>query len=193
MPLLTMLLPILSNLFGGIIDKLFPDPVAAAQAKLALQVELDKAQATAEQYDAQQVDAQSAVVQQEMKGPNVWLANWRGLLELSIVVLIISHWFIVPLLNTVLNYIHMPLVLPPFPDEAWTVLEIGLGGYVGKQAINAHHDGKLALAQENNANAAPAVVPDNLNENKYFTTLKKAFPTGMTQSDIDIAKAAIQK
>lgn len=58
--------------------------------------------------------------------------NWRPLLMLCFGVIILSTWFIFPLINLFLKDVAFGLLIESFreADKFWKVVELGLGGYV---------------------------------------------------------------
>lgn len=97
---------------AGIVDKLIPDPKAAAEAKLKL-YELEKAQQLAELQGAVQI------IVAESSG-NLLQRSWRPLLMLTFGGLIVARWFgwSAPNLSET-EYVHL-----------WNIVELGIGGYV---------------------------------------------------------------
>jgi len=91
-----------------LIEKLIPDPQAKAEATQRL-VELQQAGAMRE------LDAQLSVLVSEMSGN--WLQrSWRPITMLTFLLLVVCDSF--------------GLLAFRLADEAWTLLQLGLGGYV---------------------------------------------------------------
>lgn len=104
--------PALIGAVGSIIDKLIPDPQAAAAAKLKL-YELEQAGQLAELNGAVQI------IVAESSG-NLLQRSWRPLLMLTFGALIVARWFGLSAPNlSEAEYSHL-----------WNIVELGIGGYV---------------------------------------------------------------
>ena len=91
------------------------------QAMFELQIEaFNKAEA----YESELLKAKSTIITAEAQSQS-WIArNWRPITMLTFLVLVVSDSF--------------GLLASPLADEAWTLLQIGLGGYVvGRSAEKA--------------------------------------------------------
>ncbi len=107
-----------------IIDRLFPDPVERTKAQL----ELLKLQQTGE---LAQIAEQSKVVTAEIQSQS-WLArNWRPLIMLLFGIIILNNYIIVPWLKT----FGLPIAMMDIPPNMWSLLEIGMGGYIFGRSI----------------------------------------------------------
>lgn len=103
----------------GIIDKIIPDKKAREQAKLKL---LDLEQTG----ELKIIESQSSIITSEARSDS-WLArNWRPMIMCLFGVIIANNYIIAPWLHG-LGLISVSL---PIPDKMWSLLEIGLGGYV---------------------------------------------------------------
>ena len=101
------ILPII-GLIGKAIDKIFPDPQARAQAKAAL-LELEQ------KGDLEELRSSMQVIVAEAAGS--WLQrSWRPITMLTFLVLVVCDSF--------------GLLAFRLADQAWSLLQIGLGGYV---------------------------------------------------------------
>lgn len=92
----------------------------SAEEKLQLQKEMQRIQAEFQgkliEYETRLMDAQASVIRAEATSSS-WLAsNWRPVAMMTFLVLVVLDSF---------NLLHNPL-----SPEAWTLLQIGLGGYV---------------------------------------------------------------
>jgi len=70
-------------------------------------------------------DAQKEVLVTELKG-NKLQRNWRPIVMLSFAFIVVYHYFLQPVLGAWLTNLK-PIELP---GQFWTLLEIGIGGYV---------------------------------------------------------------
>jgi len=101
------LLPII-GLVGKAIDRIFPDPQARAQAKAAL-LELEQ------RGELEELQASMKIIVAEASGS--WLQqSWRPITMLTFLVLVVCDSF--------------GLLAFRLADQAWSLLQIGLGGYV---------------------------------------------------------------
>lgn len=98
---------------GKLIDKLWPDPAARDQAKLAM-LEL------AQKGELTEFTARAEIIKTEAASTHWLAANWRPLTMLTFVGLITARWFgwAAPNLSEA-EYIKL-----------WSIVEFGLGGYV---------------------------------------------------------------
>ena len=101
-----------------LIKRLFPDPAAAAEAKLKL---LEMAQAG----ELADLAARAEIVKTEAASEHWLAANWRPLLMLTFGGLIVARWFgwAAPNLGEA-EYIKL-----------WSIVEIGIGGYVVGRSV----------------------------------------------------------
>lgn len=108
-PWLISLMPTLINLIGKVIPDADKQKDAAAEL-MRMIVE----------GDLRDVEARANVVMSELNSQN-WLASvWRPIMMLTFLLLIVCAWFgLVP-----------PNMNPAMLDHIFTLLEIGMGGYV---------------------------------------------------------------
>ena len=103
---------------GKLIDRLWPDPEQAAQAKIQL---LEMAQ----KGELAQLTASADIVKTEAAS-NSWLASsWRPITMLTFTGLIVARWFgwAAPNLS-VEEYLKL-----------WDIVQLGLGGYVVGRSV----------------------------------------------------------
>ena len=67
-------------------------------------------------YETKLMDNQAAIIKSEATGKSVLQRNWRPITMLTFLILVVFDSF---------GWLANPLA-----DEAWTLLQIGLGGYV---------------------------------------------------------------
>lgn len=68
------------------------------------------------QYESENLKARAAIVEAEAKSGHLLTAIWRPITMLTFLALVVLDSF--------------ALLASPLADEAWTLLQIGLGGYV---------------------------------------------------------------
>jgi hypothetical protein len=161
------LLPI----FTTLIERLFPDKEKAAEAALEMRRILSEADAKRAEAEAIQMQAKSEVIKAELQTDSWMAKNWRALLMMTGVVMLINNWVFTPLLSA----IGLPIVSVPIPVELWTLLSIGLGGYIGRETIKNYSDAKYGA----------------INDKAFFEYIKtKKGP--MTQADVDVYNEALK-
>lgn len=102
------------------------DPTNAAKI-LALQNEHEETLNRMQlDYATAIVNAQGGVVKAEASSSSWLAANWRPILMLSFTAIIVVNYLVVPIAGW-FGLRVAPLVLPP---DLWTLLKIGVGGYV---------------------------------------------------------------
>ena len=113
------LLTLIGNIAGPattLIDKMHTsdeEKLNAKQKIFELQVE---AFVQAEKYESELLEAKSTIINAEAKSES-WIArNWRPITMLTFLALVLCDSF--------------GLLISPLAPEAWTLLQIGLGGYV---------------------------------------------------------------
>lgn len=100
-------------IIGDVLDKVIPDPVAQADAKVKL-MEL------AQKGEFAEMNARADIIKAEAASES-WLAqSWRPILMLTFGALIVARW--------------MGFAAPGISDteiiKLWDIVELGLGGYV---------------------------------------------------------------
>lgn len=97
---------------GKVIDRLWPDPSQAAQAKLEL-LKL------AQQGDLAQLTAQADIVKTEAASTGI-ASWWRPVTMLTFTALIVARWF----------GFAAPNLSEAEYMKLWDIVQLGLGGYV---------------------------------------------------------------
>lgn len=123
----------LSDIVSGIL-KPFSDVInhvtVSGEDKVKLQLaqlQAGMAAATASQaYEAQLLDGQQKVIAAEASSGNWLTSSWRPLTMLTFLALVVADSF---------GWLHSPLA-----PQAWTLLQIGLGGYTVGRSVE-----KIAL------------------------------------------------
>lgn len=155
-------------LFGTLIDRLFPDKEKADAAKLEMQKQLDAAAAAQAEADAKKVESQSKVIVAESNSVSYAARNWRPHLMYSIMLIVVYDWILAPLLRS----FGLDITVAPVPPEMWTLLTVGVGGYIGKDIASNYTTAKF-------------------NDQKFYAELRKRlFTQGMTQEQVDAIEAA---
>jgi len=117
-----MMLPIIGSALSlgmKLIERVIPDPVAKQAAQLKL-LELQQA------GELKEIDAAMQVVASEAQSEHWLTANWRPLLMTTFTAIIFNNYLLAPYLQAITG----ASVLLTLPPDMWTVLEIGIGGYI---------------------------------------------------------------
>lgn len=113
------LLPIIKPL----LERLIPDPAerAAVEQQIAAQ---------AQEAEARAIEAQRDVIVAETQG-NTLQRNWRPLFMFVCMGLLIWHAIFLPILASILGAPMSEMIgLEHVPEGLWTLLTIGMGGYI---------------------------------------------------------------
>lgn len=131
LPLATALIPVI----GGILDKIVPDPNAAAQAKLALMQ-------LAQTGELTRMTAAADVIKAEATSQFRLTSQWRPILMLTFTFIVANNYIFSPYLQAMFGW-HVSLELPP---EMWDLIKIGVGGYITgrslEKAVGKYSDSK---------------------------------------------------
>lgn len=118
------LLDIVSAIFKPVAD-VIDHVVPSGDAKIQLQAQILQAQiSTAERvmdYEKQLLDSQTQIVKAEAQGQGWLQRSWRPITMLTFLVLVVCDSF--------------GLLKFRLADQAWTLLQIGLGGYVVGRSV----------------------------------------------------------
>ncbi len=132
MNFVTLLLP----LFSSLIERIFPDKAKQDEAKLELAKVANEALTIQMKAQSDMMASQSAVVVAEASSESWMARNWRPMLMWMFMALIFNQYFI----NPIVAAFGFPLIFPPIPEHGWTMLDIGMGGYiVGRSAEKIAH------------------------------------------------------
>ena len=116
------------------VAELVDDVVTTDEEREGLKAKLkeieNKFRSDAMQYEAKIVQAQADIVKAEVQGKSWMQRNWRPILMLSIVAIIINNYILFPYLGT-----FIPLKALELPAGLWTLMSIGVGGYVGGRSL----------------------------------------------------------
>jgi len=117
LPILSALAPILSKVFD-VVDKSIADKDLATKLKAELNSQLI-------QQGTEELKASARIIESESKAG--WFASsWRPLLMYVLITILIWNYILSPIILLIFH-VNSQVVLP---TDVWTVLQIGLGGYV---------------------------------------------------------------
>ncbi len=87
-------------------------------------------------YEGRLLDAQKEVITTEAKGESMLQRNWRPILMLVCIFIVLNNYVLVP-------YFQIPSAV--LDDHIWKLIEIGTGGYIAGRSLEKITD-KLAPA-----------------------------------------------
>jgi hypothetical protein len=163
---------LLAPIFTDLIKRVFPDPEKQAEAEYKLQELLLQAQVEADKAEAADTEARRDVITAEMNQGG-WASQWRSYLMMVCISIVAYNWVIISFLNAFLRPLGIPIEAVAVPPELWTLVTVGLGGYLTKETVSQYSQGKVATAQ-----ASHPVI----DEDKLAKALRKnLFKNGMTE------------
>ena len=107
------------NTVNNVIDKIFPDKTEAEKAKAAVQTAVLG-------IDRAVIEESAKIVLGEVQGQSWLQRNWRPLLMLSIVAIVVNNYLVYPYLS--LFWAGAKLL--ELPEALWSLMKIGVGGYI---------------------------------------------------------------
>ena len=119
-----------ASLVGKVIDKIFPDPVQAAQAKIALANAQNAGQLAELQAQVASVQQQTQIDNTEASSTSLFVSGWRPFIGWVCGGAVALNYFL-PLCGFVLNAVGHPTALPPIDMTTMMPLlfaMLGLGG-----------------------------------------------------------------
>lgn len=109
---------VLGPLFS-VIDKAVPDKDQAAKLKAEMQLALLNA-------SSEETKQATSVLLAEIGGESWLQRNWRPILMLSIVSIVVNNYILYPYLAL----FGLPAVVLDLPNELFNLMTVGVGGYV---------------------------------------------------------------
>jgi hypothetical protein len=119
LPILSALTPILSKVFD-VVDKSIQDKDLAAKLKTELNEQLLKS-------GTEELKASARIVEAEAKA-GWFAASWRPLLMYVLIFILVWNYILAPLVSAITH--GTTIINFNLPGDVWTLLQIGLGGYV---------------------------------------------------------------
>ena len=117
MPPLNIIAPLAKMLFSTV-DKAVADKDLAEKLKSQLNTQLL-------QSSTQEFKAAAAIVEAEAKA-NWFAASWRPMLMYVLIFILVWNYIVVPIVKVFTGSV----ITFELPSDVWTLLNIGLGGYV---------------------------------------------------------------
>ena len=107
-----------------IINKFVPDSEQAAKLEAELKSEFMK-------YESKFVSYQRDIIVAEAKSESYLARNWRPIMMLSFVAIIVNNHMLAPYLQL----FGAPYIIMEIPENMWDLLKLGISGYiVGRSA-----------------------------------------------------------
>jgi hypothetical protein len=116
-PALQIVAPLAKMLFSTI-DKAIPDKDQAEKLKFQLNQQLLKS-------STEELKAAASIVEAEAKS-NWFVSSWRPLLMYVLIFILVWNYIFGPIIKIVFGSV----ITFELPGDVWTLLQIGLGGYV---------------------------------------------------------------
>jgi len=168
------ILGLLSPIFSDLIKRIFPDPEKQAEAEAKMQELLLQSQIEANKLDTTLIEGKKDVIVAEMNQGG-WASQWRSYLMMTCISIVAYNWVIVSFLNAFLRPLGVPIEAVAVPPELWTLVTVGLGGYLTKETVNTYQQGRVEKAKVENP-------PAYIDEDALAKALRKnLFKEGMTQ------------
>jgi hypothetical protein len=114
---LSAIAPLAKMLFSTV-DKAIPDKDLAEKLKAQLNIELLKS-------STEEIKAAASIVEAEAKS-GWFTASWRPLLMYVLIFILVWNYIIGPVIKLMIGTV----ITFELPGDVWTLLQIGLGGYV---------------------------------------------------------------
>lgn len=177
------ILGLIGPILQPIINKLFPDPKEAAEAEARIKEIVLNAQIEENRAKAIENESKKEIITTEMN-QGTWFSDWRAKLMAMCTVMIGFNWIIVPIMNSLLYFLGTKIEPNAIPAEAWVLLNVGLGGYIGEKTMATYQKGKVDTAKANNP----------INEEVLAAELRRTlFKSGMTQAQWEAIRDAADK
>jgi len=117
LPALQIVAPLAKMLFSTI-DKAIPDKDQAEKLKFQLNQQLLKS-------STEELKAAASIVEAEAKS-NWFVSSWRPLLMYVLIFILVWNFIFGPIIKILFGSV----ITFELPGDVWTLLQIGLGGYV---------------------------------------------------------------
>jgi hypothetical protein len=117
LPALQIIAPLAKMLFSTI-DKAIPDKDQAEKLKFLLNQQLLKS-------STEELKAAASIVEAEAKS-NWFVSSWRPLLMYVLIFILVWNFILGPIIKIIFGSV----ITFELPGDVWTLLQIGLGGYV---------------------------------------------------------------
>ena len=123
---------------GDGLDKLFTSDEEKLKAQNMLEQIRSKMKTTIIQSLATNQKLKADVIMEEIKGESFIQRNWRPITMLLFAYIIANEYIIAPYIEVLFNVNLKPKALDP---EMWSLLKLGMGGYIGALGVKKVVDG----------------------------------------------------
>lgn len=101
------------------------------EEKLELKAKIDtiasNAQAQILNFINKMAEKQAAIIVAEATSEDKWVRRWRPIMMYVIIAIVANNYLLIPWLQA-LGWNGAPVII--LPEKVWTLMEIGLGGYI---------------------------------------------------------------
>lgn len=118
------LLAAVAPILGKVVDNLFPDPEARAEARQKMMTTLLESQQDL-------VKAQSEVIKAEASSQWALTSTWRPITMLTFTAIVANNYIVAPYINL---FFGIDVMLP-IPEPMWDLLQLGIGGYIAGRSV----------------------------------------------------------
>lgn len=122
-----MLISFISTLMGGlfsVIDKVVENEGDRQKLKA-------KIQEMALSNELKELESAASIIIAEAQGHSWLQRNWRPILMMVIVSIVANNYLIAPYINL---FFGVEVILD-LPEQLWTLMTVGVGGYVGGRTV----------------------------------------------------------
>ena len=110
------------DLFRGLREAITGESIQDPNTKLTLLQAVQEA-------EARMLESQAKVIVAEAKSEHWLVASWRPITMLSFVAIIVNNYIVAPYLQM----FGVPFVVLDIPPDMWSLLQIGIGGYIASR------------------------------------------------------------
>jgi len=107
----------------GLVDKAVEDKDEANKLKADLETVMEKSDLSKFRTD---MEARAGIVLGEIKGKSWLQRNWRPILMLAIVAIVVNNYILFPYMSLFTD----KAVILDLPEKLWNLMMIGVGGYI---------------------------------------------------------------
>lgn len=126
---MSAIIDLIGSLFQPAVD-LVDEVHTSDEEKEQLQNQLFELQSTVMskvmEYESKTLDAKASIIKAEAQGTSWLQRNWRPILMLSIVAIVVNNYILFPYLSMFTDKV----VMLNLPDKLFTLMTVGVGGYV---------------------------------------------------------------
>ncbi|MDE2019687.1 MAG: holin family protein [Patescibacteria group bacterium] len=121
----------IADLVGRVIDRVIPDPKAAADAKIKLLDMQQKGELAQLAADTELLKGQLAINTEEAKSTNIFVAGWRPGIGWTCAIVMFFNYVFAPLLTFALHLAHNDTTIPTLDFVTISPVLLAMLGYGG--------------------------------------------------------------